>query len=687
MKKFTLFVLALLTLSTIGAKAETAATPELPEGVITCAEAVAICEQTGSTLTAEAYTVRGYITSIKYTWSEQYGTATFWIADTKDGGQVLQAYSCAPLTDADKVFAVGDYVELVGKLKKYNTTNEVEKGTYTVITAAEGGETPEEPETPIEPEEPETPEEKPLTDGYTKVTNISALATGDKVVLYCDAYAVGVAGFDGNKSGVMAETGWVEYVVETVEGGILLKDETAGKYAALLDRNSFHYADQGNVFNVTENAMLSTVFDEKTYFLYRNANTKYGNPLCRMYVDKNGQVDYAPFYVYEVTVEDQVQTQTIAPTNATWAGDQINGYYITGTLSEPGDLEIILNDYSSFGMGWIMNMNIGGEDLELEWVALEDAPVISEDKVLTLKTTVEGYTLDITATCKAPIEISVTDATMAFSEEEWNAGALIISGTWQNEPVAASIYGWNFYGYNDYTDIQFNVGEDGELMWTNIDASIKKQDDGSALLTSEFSYYSYSGTIDNYVLSIVIAEPIEPALEVIEVSANDMKFENKIFDEGTEWEWMQTTLTATCELGTISIVLDLSLAGTTPENPYGEYGWGIVDNPMMGPMHVSTVDVRITPEAGEDEYVPEIYLSLKEGTVATYTAGEDVDTFIGEFVSETYVLYTFHLTGAKQVSAVENITTTVVPVKVIENGQLIIIKNGVKYNVAGAVVK
>jgi hypothetical protein len=380
--------------------------------------------------------------------------------------------------------------------------------------------------------------------------------------------------------------------------------------------------------------------------------------------------------------------QTIAPTNATWAGDQLNGYYITGTLSEPGDLEILLNDYSNYGMGWIMNMNIGGEDLELESVFLEDAPVFSEDKVLTLKTTVEGYTLDITATSKTPIEISVTDATMAFSEEEWNAGALIISGTWQNEPVEASIYGWNFYGYNDYTDIQFNVGEDGELMWTNINASIKKQDDGSALLTSAFSYYSLSeGTIDNYVLSIVIAEPIEPALEVIEVSANDMKFENKIFEEGTEWEWMQTTLTATCELGTISIALDLSLAGTTPENPYGEYGWGIVDNPMMGPMHVSTVDVKITPEAGEDEYVPEIYLSLKEGTVATYTAGEDVDTFIGEFVSETYELYTFHLTGAKETSAVDNITTTVVPVKVIENGQLIIIKNGVKYNVAGAVVK
>ena len=122
--------------------------PANPEGVITCAEAVAICEATGSTATTETYTIRGYVTEIKYAYSEQYGTATFWIADTKDGGSVLQAYSCAPLTDADKVFAVGAYVELVGKLKQYNTTNEVEKGTYTVITPADGGTTPPTPPTP-----------------------------------------------------------------------------------------------------------------------------------------------------------------------------------------------------------------------------------------------------------------------------------------------------------------------------------------------------------------------------------------------------------------------------------------------------------------------------------------------------------------------------------------------------------
>lgn len=156
-------------------------TPAVPEGAITCAEAVTICEKTGSTLTAETYTIRGYVTEIKYTWSEKFGTATFWIADTKDGGQVLQAYTCAPLTDADKVFAVGDYVELVGKLKKHNTTNEVEKGTYTVITAADGGETPE-PEPTPDPEEPETPAEP--------ITIAAALQLEDNAACVLDPFTV-----------------------------------------------------------------------------------------------------------------------------------------------------------------------------------------------------------------------------------------------------------------------------------------------------------------------------------------------------------------------------------------------------------------------------------------------------------------------------------------------------------------
>ncbi|MBR2486554.1 MAG: hypothetical protein IKB46_02025, partial [Paludibacteraceae bacterium] len=135
---------------------ETPVTPENPEGVITCAEAVAICEATGETSTTETYTIRGYVTEIKTAYSEQYGNISFWMADTPDGGKVLQGYRVKPVNDADINVAVGDYVEVVGTLVNFmsNTPEVNQGGTYTIITTG-SGETPEEPETPVTPENPE----------------------------------------------------------------------------------------------------------------------------------------------------------------------------------------------------------------------------------------------------------------------------------------------------------------------------------------------------------------------------------------------------------------------------------------------------------------------------------------------------------------------------------------------------
>jgi hypothetical protein len=52
------------------------------EEVITCAEAVSICQQTGTTATTKEYTIRGYVTKIEAAYSEQNDNITFWMADT-----------------------------------------------------------------------------------------------------------------------------------------------------------------------------------------------------------------------------------------------------------------------------------------------------------------------------------------------------------------------------------------------------------------------------------------------------------------------------------------------------------------------------------------------------------------------------------------------------------------------------
>ena len=69
------------------------------------------------------YTIEGYVTSIKTAYSDQYHNISFWMADTQDGGEVIQAYRAACASEADAP-AVGDKVAVTGSLTKYGTTPE-----------------------------------------------------------------------------------------------------------------------------------------------------------------------------------------------------------------------------------------------------------------------------------------------------------------------------------------------------------------------------------------------------------------------------------------------------------------------------------------------------------------------------------------------------------------------------------
>ena len=174
-----------------------------------------------------------------------------------------------------------------------------------------------------------------LGDGYEKVTDISTLAAGDKVVLYCDDAELGITGWDGNKTATAAAEGWVEYVVEAAEGGVLLKD--GDKYVDLTAKNSFHYTATGGVCKVTADGILYITLSGSDYLLYENANN--GSPLYRMYVDKTGNAQYKPVYVYEVVAAEETPEVTV-PTNAElWEAFKpyYNTYYGLARADQPID--------------------------------------------------------------------------------------------------------------------------------------------------------------------------------------------------------------------------------------------------------------------------------------------------------------------------------------------------------------
>ena len=87
------------------------------------------------------YTIEGYVTGIKTAYSDQYHNISFWIADTQDGGEVLQAYRAACESE-EAAPAVGDKVQVTGTLTKYNTTAEFSAGCTFVIVEQAGGDTP-----------------------------------------------------------------------------------------------------------------------------------------------------------------------------------------------------------------------------------------------------------------------------------------------------------------------------------------------------------------------------------------------------------------------------------------------------------------------------------------------------------------------------------------------------------------
>lgn len=132
----------------------------------------------------------------------------------------------------------------------------------------------------------------PLGEGYSKVTDITTLSAGDKVVLYCDDAELGVTGWNGNKDANVAATGWVEYVVEAVEGGVYLKD--GDQYITGAESaNHFKYGEKA-VCGVSASGVLAC----GSKFLYENDAQYY-----RMYTDKSSDSKYKPFYVYQVTGE------------------------------------------------------------------------------------------------------------------------------------------------------------------------------------------------------------------------------------------------------------------------------------------------------------------------------------------------------------------------------------------------
>ena len=127
-------------------KSSTPDGPATPEGIpATCAQAVELTNALSDGATsAETYAITGYITEVVGEVSRNQ--QTFWMADTKDGGRVFEAY-WANLPEGVSAFTKGMKVKITGKLMKYVNQNNGSviaemKNATVVILDDEGGDTP-----------------------------------------------------------------------------------------------------------------------------------------------------------------------------------------------------------------------------------------------------------------------------------------------------------------------------------------------------------------------------------------------------------------------------------------------------------------------------------------------------------------------------------------------------------------
>ncbi|MGN1247455.1 MAG: chitobiase/beta-hexosaminidase C-terminal domain-containing protein, partial [Paludibacteraceae bacterium] len=153
-----------------------------------------------------------------------------------------------------------------------------------------------------------------LPEGYTMVTNISALEDGDHVVLYSTTISLGVTGWDGNTDATVGTSGWAEYKVEVSQGGVYLKDTIAGKYISNPASTTFAYSDTPMLCTLG----TSNRFKCGSRYLCQSPIT--GGYAYRFYTSSTGS--YKPFFLYKVpVVSTTIAVPTLLPAEGAVAAD------------------------------------------------------------------------------------------------------------------------------------------------------------------------------------------------------------------------------------------------------------------------------------------------------------------------------------------------------------------------------
>ena len=476
-----------------------------------------------------------------------------------------------------------------------------------------------------------------LGEGYTKVTDITTLSAGDKVVLYCDDAALGITGWDGNKTATAAADGWVEYVVEAADGGVLLKD--GEQYVGLTAKNRFDYTATGSVCKVTAEGILYITLeaDGKDYLLYENANN--GSPLYRMYVDKTGNAQYKPFYMYLVGEGG-------------------------GNGENPG------------GETPETEVDVTGLDYAMAFYEEEDGFAYWEIQLFNVDATGENIEYPIAvvaveAKSKTALNGAYDMLLAVYATGEDEEGYL--DGVYMSEDAAGTLTIKNVDNEGTYSFVGSFVGEDGKTYKLNTESFIIWVEDGAT--GDEIELNEDGGNTPGN-------DPVTPP------AGGTVTFDADV-DKGnaSEDSANQTPYTVSKD----GITLDVTKGIIGVYNNECHYRVYKNETLTLTSTVGTIVKVEFTCTANDDvKYGPGCFVA----NVGDYTYSGAVGTWTGNVASVEFTATTNQVratqvivTIASGITGVENVTTVEIPVKVMQNGQLMIISGENVYNVMGVQVK
>ena len=259
------------------------------------------------------------------------------------------------------------------------------------------------------------------------------------------------------------------------------------------------------------------------------------------------------------------------------------------------------------------------------------------DGVMTLVTTNlvdENKTVNytITATALAPQEYTIA-CNGTYDEEvtEYYSSIKYAATTDEEDVIVIEIGGLN--GEETRASGQFN-----DNLFTTLTYTVEEGEDGVKVLTATAT--DEAG--NTYHITITATKLVYPTVNIYGATAT-------LDEEGT--------LTLSAEYKGKTVISEIwGYEGA------GEYVWvGLVSTDYS--FEWSANVVTVTEENGQY-------------------------TITGVFLDDTdETKYNVTITTKATATALDNLNTTVAPVKMIENGQLIIVKDGVQYNAQGAVVK